>query len=274
LVYSSGKVVCVGARTPEVAVEEYIKLRSFLKFVLKQESSRLTVMLEKLEKLDDDVGSSVEINNVVASGRFSRPLILSRVQEKLMALTTRKQCFPMYEPERFVALSVAFFDICSNNDCSCDDCMGKTATLMVFPSGKVNVTGVKDIKVAEEAFYRLSQILAKPCCELFPFPVEYICQNKEGPDLVAVERQDFVGEFDGKGGSGDSDDGSPPKEVQTEETATEDKNHSERIGISDQTSPTTSSPKAESRRRRSVSAASINSEISTTLGKKNSTAIC
>ncbi len=173
LVYGSGKIVCVGASTPQVAETESVKLISHIRKVLAGEWEHVEKALKKLAD-----PPNLTVSNVVATTGYNQAVALDRVYKKLQLVAFRSNKIQIfYEPERFVALTVVV----------------RGATLLLFPSGKVNVTGVKDIKDAENAFDELNSLLFLPL-RPFEYPGDindfnYLCQSQN--PIKNLEPKDY-----------------------------------------------------------------------------------
>ncbi|NJL44055.1 MAG: TATA-box-binding protein [Nitrosarchaeum sp.] len=113
LIFSSGKVVCTGARTLE-DVDRAIKN-----------------IIESLKKIDVEIKIKPEITiqNIVASGRIGMDLNLNTLAMKLENTE--------YEPEQFPGLVYKL--------------MEANATFLLFSNGKVVCTGTKSEEQVHEA---------------------------------------------------------------------------------------------------------------------------
>lgn len=145
LVYYSGKAVCVGSKTPDVAVKEVEMLLQVMIETLKADDKDKHGKV--LMQLESSRGGKFEyqVSNVVASGSYNQAVNLLAVYEKILNTPVTFYRRLSYEPERFAGLSVAF---------------GKgVGTIILFPSGKVNITGCKHIKDAESALLKFDSLL-------------------------------------------------------------------------------------------------------------------
>ena len=105
LIFSSGKIVCTGARTME-KVEESIKQ-------IKKHLEKINIII--------DITPEIKIQNVVASGNIFMPLNLN---ELAMQLENTE-----YEPEQFPGLVYKLIDA--------------RATFLLFSNGKIVCTGTR-----------------------------------------------------------------------------------------------------------------------------------
>lgn len=123
LVFSSGKVVCTGARTIE-DVEESIRQ-----------------IIKSLEKINVKVTIKpiIKIQNIVASGSVGMPLNLNTLAMKLKNTE--------YEPEQFPGLVYKLIDA--------------KATFLLFSNGKVVCTGTKSEEAVHAALDKLIENLKK-----------------------------------------------------------------------------------------------------------------
>lgn len=120
LIFSSGKVVCTGARTIE-------KVHESIKKIIKS--------LEKIN-IKITIKPEVKIQNIVASGAVGFPLNLNVLAMKLSNIE--------YEPEQFPGL-VYKLDVESKTE-------GKfKSTFLLFSNGKIVCTGTKSEKQVHEA---------------------------------------------------------------------------------------------------------------------------
>ncbi len=134
LLYHSGKAVCVGAKTPSIALKETENLLNCMITTL----SDFPEYTELRSKLESRVGGNFKVTvcNVVACGSYNQAVSLPDVYRKLQSVLPGTNAVLSYEPERFAGLTVNF---------------GRgSGTVILFPSGKVNITGCKDIKEAED----------------------------------------------------------------------------------------------------------------------------
>lgn len=113
LIFSSGKVVCTGARTLD-KVEESIK--------------RIIKSLEKIN-IKIKIKPDIKIQNIVASGTVGMPLNLNTLAMKLDNTE--------YEPEQFPGLVYKLPEA--------------RATFLLFSNGKVVCTGTKSEEAANKA---------------------------------------------------------------------------------------------------------------------------
>jgi len=122
LLFSSGKLVCTGARSENQA-REAIK--------------KVTEMLEKAGiKIEQE--PEVRVQNIVASANLYSYLDIERIHEK----------FPyesMYEPEQFPGLIFRMED--------------PPVVMLLFTSGKVVCTGSRKEEDARRAIYKLRDLL-------------------------------------------------------------------------------------------------------------------
>jgi transcription initiation factor TFIID TATA-box-binding protein len=113
LIFSSGKVVCTGAKSPtdaRLAIEKIVKKMNKIGF-----------------KIDDDY--SFRLENIVASAQFDRELNLNNIAFNLENTE--------YEPEQFPGLVYRIDD--------------PRVTFLLFGSGKVICTGGKSIQDVKKA---------------------------------------------------------------------------------------------------------------------------
>ena len=123
LIFSSGKIVCTGARTMD-SVEESIK--------------KIIKSLEKIS-IKITVKPVVHIQNIVASGSVGMDLNLNTLAMKLENTE--------YEPEQFPGL---VYKLTSHK-----------ATFLLFSNGKVVCTGTKSEKEVHSALDKLIENLKK-----------------------------------------------------------------------------------------------------------------
>src|SRR3989339_2086988 len=123
LIFSSGKVVCTGARSME-KVEESIK--------------KIIKSLEKIG-IKIKIKPEVKIQNIVASGTVGMDLNLNTLAMKLKNTE--------YEPEQFPGLVYKLIEA--------------KATFLLFSNGKVVCTGTKSEAEANAALEKLVTILKK-----------------------------------------------------------------------------------------------------------------
>lgn len=123
LIFSSGKVVCTGARSMD-KVEESIKK-----------------IIESLEKINIKIKIKpvIKIQNIVASGSIGMDLNLNVLAMKLDNTE--------YEPEQFPGLVFKL--------------MEAKATFLLFSNGKVVCTGTKSEEAVHTALDKLIEILKK-----------------------------------------------------------------------------------------------------------------
>lgn len=119
LIFSSGKVVCTGARSMD-------KVRESIKKIIKS--------LEKIG-IKIKIEPKVKIQNIVASGTIGMDLNLNVLAMKLKNTE--------YEPEQFPGLVYKLFDDVSK------------ATFLLFSNGKVVCTGTKSEKEVHVALEKL-----------------------------------------------------------------------------------------------------------------------
>ncbi|MBN1386455.1 TATA-box-binding protein [Candidatus Woesearchaeota archaeon] len=121
LIFSSGKIVCTGARSME-KVEESIKK-----------------IIKSLEKIDVKITITPKINiqNIVASGSVGMDLNLNKLAMKLENTE--------YEPEQFPGLVYKLAEA--------------KATFLLFSNGKVVCTGTKSEAEVHEALKKLKENL-------------------------------------------------------------------------------------------------------------------
>ena len=119
LLFSSGKVVCTGARSME-KVEESIK--------------KIIKSLEKI-KIKITIKPEIKIQNIVASGSVGFDLNLNTLTMKLDNTE--------YEPEQFPGLVYKLVD--------------PTATFLLFSNGKLVCTGTKNKQQLEDAMVQLNR---------------------------------------------------------------------------------------------------------------------
>ncbi|MEM4248330.1 MAG: TATA-box-binding protein [Candidatus Nanoarchaeia archaeon] len=123
LIFSSGKVVCTGARSMD-KVEESIK--------------KIIKSLEKI-KVKITVKPVINIQNIVASGSVGMDLNLNTLAMKLPNTE--------YEPEQFPGLVYKLKEA--------------KATFLLFSNGKIVCTGTKSEKEAHAALDKLIETLKK-----------------------------------------------------------------------------------------------------------------
>jgi transcription initiation factor TFIID TATA-box-binding protein len=123
LIFSSGKVVCTGARSLEKVEESIQKI------------------IESLEKIDIKIKIKPKINvqNIVASGSIGMDLNLNTLAMKLENTE--------YEPEQFPGLVYKL--------------MQAKATFLLFSNGKVVCTGTKSEEEVHAALDKLIETLKK-----------------------------------------------------------------------------------------------------------------
>lgn len=123
LIFSSGKVVCTGARTLEKVEESIAKI------------------IESLKKINIDIKikPKIQVQNVVASGTIGMDLNLNKLAMKLDNTE--------YEPEQFPGLVYKL--------------MEAKATFLLFSNGKIVCTGTKSKEQVMEAIEKLIVVLNK-----------------------------------------------------------------------------------------------------------------
>jgi transcription initiation factor TFIID TATA-box-binding protein len=123
LIFSSGKVVCTGARTLEKVEESIQKI------------------IESLKKINIDIKikPKITVQNVVASGSIGMDLNLNKLAMKLDNTE--------YEPEQFPGLVYKLHEA--------------KATFLLFSNGKIVCTGTKSKEQVMEAIHKLIVILNK-----------------------------------------------------------------------------------------------------------------
>ncbi len=121
LIFSSGKVVCTGARSMD-KVEESIK--------------KIIKSLEKIN-VKITIKPEIKIQNIVASGSVGMDLNLNRLATKLQDVE--------YEPEQFPGLVYKL--------------AAAKATFLLFSNGKVVCTGTKSEKEVHAALDKLIENL-------------------------------------------------------------------------------------------------------------------
>jgi len=123
LIFSSGKVVCTGARTLEKVDESIAKI------------------IEALKKINIDIKikPKITVQNVVASGTIGMDLNLNKLAMKLDNTE--------YEPEQFPGL------VYKLNEAK--------ATFLLFSNGKIVCTGTKSKEQVMEAIHKLIAVLQK-----------------------------------------------------------------------------------------------------------------
>jgi transcription initiation factor TFIID TATA-box-binding protein len=123
LIFSSGKIVCTGARTMENVEKSIDKI------------------VESLDKVGVkiDIKPEIHVQNIVASGSIGMDLNLNTLAMKL--LNTE------YEPEQFPGLVYKLMDV--------------GATFLLFSNGKIVCTGTKSEDQVHEAVERLVEELQK-----------------------------------------------------------------------------------------------------------------
>jgi transcription initiation factor TFIID TATA-box-binding protein len=123
LIFSSGKVVCTGARTLEKVDESIAKI------------------IESLKKINIDIKikPKITVQNVVASGSIGMDLNLNKLAMKLDNTE--------YEPEQFPGLVFKLAEA--------------KATFLLFSNGKIVCTGTKSKEHVMEAVKKLIEVLKK-----------------------------------------------------------------------------------------------------------------
>jgi transcription initiation factor TFIID TATA-box-binding protein len=123
LIFSSGKVVCTGARTLEKVDESIQKI------------------IESLKKINIDIKikPKITVQNVVASGTIGMDLNLNKLAMKLDNTE--------YEPEQFPGL------VYKLNEAK--------ATFLLFSNGKIVCTGTKSKEQVMDAIHKLIAVLQK-----------------------------------------------------------------------------------------------------------------
>ena len=127
LIFSSGKVVCTGARTIE-------KVQESIKKIIKS--------LEKIN-IKIKVKPEIKIQNIVASGGVGMDLNLNELATKLQNVE--------YEPEQFPGLVYKLPQTKSNPQ----------ATFLLFSNGKIVCTGTKSEEEVHMALDKLIENLKK-----------------------------------------------------------------------------------------------------------------
>ena len=127
LIFSSGKIVCTGARTIE-------KVQESIKKIIKS--------LEKIN-IKITVKPEIKIQNIVASGAVGMDLNLNELATKLQNVE--------YEPEQFPGLVYKLPQTKSNPQ----------ATFLLFSNGKIVCTGTKSEKEVHLALDKLIENLKK-----------------------------------------------------------------------------------------------------------------
>jgi len=127
LIFSSGKVVCTGARTIE-------KVQESIKKIIKS--------LEKIN-IKIKIKPEIKIQNIVASGSVGMDLNLNELATKLQNVE--------YEPEQFPGL-VYKLQLTKTNP---------QATFLLFSNGKIVCTGTKSEKEVHSALDKLIENLKK-----------------------------------------------------------------------------------------------------------------
>lgn len=121
LIFSSGKVVCTGARTLEKVDESIEKIIESLKRI----------------NIDIKIKPKITVQNVVASGSIGMDLNLNKLAMKLDNTE--------YEPEQFPGLVYKL--------------MEAKATFLLFSNGKIVCTGTKSKEQVMAAVNKLVEIL-------------------------------------------------------------------------------------------------------------------
>ena len=123
LIFSSGKVVCTGARTLEGV------------------DGSIQKIIESLKKINIDIKikPKITVQNVVASGSIGMDLNLNKLAMKLDNTE--------YEPEQFPGL------VYKLNEAK--------ATFLLFSNGKIVCTGTKSKEQVMEAIKKLIEVLKK-----------------------------------------------------------------------------------------------------------------
>lgn len=127
LIFSSGKIVCTGARTIE-------KVQESIKKIIKS--------LEKIN-IKITVKPEIKIQNIVASGAVGMDLNLNELATKLQNVE--------YEPEQFPGLVYKLPAAKSNPQ----------ATFLLFSNGKIVCTGTKSEEEVHLALDKLIENLKK-----------------------------------------------------------------------------------------------------------------
>src|SRR4030066_2030710 len=116
LVYKTGKVVCVGARSIEIAKQSH-------KYIAERfHQGGLNIQLKE----------KATIHNIVATTTLREPITL---EQFLLRLTERKQFQAIYEPEQFPA-AILKIPIEQNTK----------ATILLFSSGKMVIAGLTTLE--------------------------------------------------------------------------------------------------------------------------------
>jgi len=129
LIFSSGKMVCTGAKSVS-------EVRRALRRVVRKLKNAGIVILGKL---------STKIQNIVASANLGGTVDLVRLYE-----SQRSDERMMYEPEQFPALIYRMKE--------------PRAVVLLFSSGKLVCTGAKKEEHVYQAVYRVRQKLEKDEC--------------------------------------------------------------------------------------------------------------
>jgi transcription initiation factor TFIID TATA-box-binding protein len=123
LLFTTGRVVCTGAKTMKEVKEAIHKIMK---------------LLEKV-KVKIDIEPEIHVQNMVASGALGFALNLNDLVMKLRNVE--------YEPEQFPGLVYKIKD--------------PKASFLLFSNGKIVCTGVKSKKEADIAVEKLEETLAK-----------------------------------------------------------------------------------------------------------------
>lgn len=123
LIFSSGKIVCTGAKTLQKVEESIQKI------------------IEALEKINIKIKikPKITVQNIVASGGIDMDLNLNKLAMKLDNTE--------YEPEQFPGLVYKL--------------MEAKATFLLFSNGKIVCTGTKSREEVEQAVNKLVEVLKK-----------------------------------------------------------------------------------------------------------------
>ncbi len=123
LLFTTGRVVCTGAKTMKE---------------VKEAIDKIIKLLEKV-KVKVTIEPEIKVQNMVASGALGYPLNLNDLVMKLRNVE--------YEPEQFPGLVYKIRE--------------PKASFLLFSNGKIVCTGVKSKKEADEAVAKLEENLEK-----------------------------------------------------------------------------------------------------------------
>ena len=124
LLFKSGKFVITGCENERNAMEVALKV--------KKELERYGLKIEQL---------NLRVNNIVVHGDFKRTIEIEKAVRALQKIYNK---LPIYEPDQFPAIIHKYED---------------GSSLLLFPSGAVILSGLKDEKKGKERLDNLYRIL-------------------------------------------------------------------------------------------------------------------